>query len=1035
MKKIKTRIIFILLIIIIILQNTLTVYSAAILIKKADLEKGNKINTHIQFKKNNVWTNVVCNYINYNNGDNKYPAYCINHGLNGVDEEGAYTVNISKTLENEIVWRTIINGYPYVTPASLGLETKEEAYVATKQAVFSVMENRDVKNFYKAKDEKGQKIIDAIYSISEKGKNGTQKYKTASIYLNRSEKINKLNENYYYTEYSISSDTNMSEFFIKENSDIPEGAFFTDEKNNKKNEFNKKEKFRLVFPKRLLENNISGNIIIKSKCETFPVYYGEAPKDGIQNYAITADAYQDFENEFKIDIKTNNSAIKVIKKDEETLEPIEGVEFNLLKNDIVVGKNKTDKNGKIEFKNLYASDNYILKEVKAKDEYIQNMEEIKLKLEYEQTVEKIITNKHKKGGIKIIKVDADNTDVTLGAIEFDLINADNGKVVAHLTTDADGIAVVENINTGNYILKETRTKKEYNICIDKNLKVNWNSLSEYVIKNEKKKGKVRIIKQDEEIDEIKLAGVKFIIFNKDNKIVDEIITNKNGEGESIKLPIGDYTVKEVDLGNNKEYLINNNEIKVTINNDEISTVIAKNKHKTGSLEILKVDKDTQKPIENVKFEVTDKIGNKQIITTNEYGIAAINNLRIGNIKIKEIETQKEYELMENEINLKIKHNEKSHIKIENEMIKGQVEIYKVDEEDQKIGIQGVEFKILDKNKIEVDRIITNQRGYAISKKLPIGKYTIIETKTNPNYVLNNQNIEFEIKSKEKLTYNITNKKIKGKIKIKKTSKAENLIRKIKQNDPIEGVIFEIFNINNEKVDEIITNKDGIAVTTDLERGIYKVKEKYATKYFLLNENDYIINIKNNNEIVELNIENMPHMPKTVIEKNGTENAEAGQEINYRFIIKNTGNVKLNKFTWTEFLPYEDINVTKLQTGIYNEKMKYKIFYKTNKKEYVFLQEVSSTKNEYIDLKKIELEKNEKITEIKAEFGTVKEGFSSIQSPVLYAITNNKMKEGEIIENRTKVEGFDFEYLVSNEAKHLTRIYKKEIIKKLPRTGE
>lgn len=1034
MKKVKTKIIFIFLIIVMILQNALTVYSTAILIKKADLEKGSSINTHIQFKKNNKWVNVVCNYIHYNKENKKYPAYCINHGLHGVDEEGAYTVNISKILENEVIWRTIINGYPYVTPEKLGLDTKEEAYLATKQAVFSVMENRDVQSFYKAKDEKGKKIIDAIYNISEKGKNGTQRYKAANINLNNEEKINKLNDNFYYTEYSINCNTKISKFHIDEKSNIPEGAFFTDEKNNKKNEFKENEKFRLVFPKNVLEKNINGNIIIKSSCETFPIYYGKAPKADIQDYAITGDSYQEFENEFKIELKTNKSTIKVVKRDEETLKPIKGVKFSLLKNNLLVETMETDQNGQIEFKNLYANENYILKEVQTQNEYIQNENEIKLKLEYGQLIEKVVTNKHKKGGIKIIKVDADDEQITLGGIEFDLISANDEKIVAHLSTDADGIAEINNINTGDYILRETKTKKEYKICIDQNLKVNWNNISEYVIKNEKKKGKIKIIKQDAEKNDIRLSGVKFIVLDREKRIVEEIITNQNGEGESSRLPIGEYTIKEVDLRNNKNYIINNTEIKVTVNDNKISTVIAKNEHKRGNLKILKIDKDTKLPIKNVKFEVIDKIGNSKIITTNEQGIAFIENIRVGDAIIREVETKSEYQLLENDISIEIKYNENNYLKIENEKIKGQIEIYKTDQEDSNIKIQGVEFKILDKNKLEVDKLITNKNGYAISKKLPIGKYTIIETKSNSNYVLSNKKIEFEIKNKDKLTYNITNRKIKGKIKIIKTSKYENLIRKIKQNDPIEGVVFEIFNINNKKVDEIITNKDGIATSNELEKGTYKVKEKYATEYFTLNENEYIANIRYNNEILELNIENIPHAPKTEIEKNGTEKAEAGQEINYRFNIKNTGNVMLKKFIWTEFLPYESINITKMQTGTYNEELEYSIFYKTNKKEYSLLQKANTYKNEYINLEQIELEKNEKIIEIKAEFGDVKKGFSSVQSPILYAITNNKLKEGDLIVNNTKIEGYDFEHLVSDEAEYVTRIYKKEITKKLPRTG-
>ena len=142
--------IYILIMIIILLQYLSVISMAATEISKANLKNDHKITTNLQFKhEDGTWHNVVCNYICYTHNGIKYPAYCIKHGVNGVDEEGPYTVKISELLSDNKIWRTIVNGYPYKTPSQLGVETADDAYVATKQAINSVLLNRDVKSFYR----------------------------------------------------------------------------------------------------------------------------------------------------------------------------------------------------------------------------------------------------------------------------------------------------------------------------------------------------------------------------------------------------------------------------------------------------------------------------------------------------------------------------------------------------------------------------------------------------------------------------------------------------------------------------------------------------------------------------------------------------------------------------------------------------------------------------------------------------------------------------------------------------------------------
>ena len=116
--------------------------------------------------------------------------------------------------------------------------------------------------------------------------------------------------------------------------------------------------------------------------------------------------------------------------------------------------------------------------------------------------------------------------------------------------------------------------------------------------------------------------------------------------------------------------------------------------------------------------------------------------------------------------MKIEENQISKLQIKNEKKKGQIEIHKVDAENNEYGIQGVEFVIINERGETVEKLTTDEKGYAISSRLPIGNYSIKEIRTNAKYILNDEIIKVEIKENK-----INNLKIeKEKIKIMKIFK-------------------------------------------------------------------------------------------------------------------------------------------------------------------------------------------------------------------------------------------------------------------------
>ena len=124
--------------------------------------------------------------------------------LPGVGTEPEYSVNVNDVINDVRIWRVAINGYPYQSPQSMGLENQYDAFVATKQAIYRVLDGRDVNSFYNGGDSRGQAIKNAIIRLVDIGRNGTQTPMNTDVTTN---KVGNFVEDgdYYSQEYSINS--------------------------------------------------------------------------------------------------------------------------------------------------------------------------------------------------------------------------------------------------------------------------------------------------------------------------------------------------------------------------------------------------------------------------------------------------------------------------------------------------------------------------------------------------------------------------------------------------------------------------------------------------------------------------------------------------------------------------------------------------------------------------------------------------------------------------------------------------------------
>ena len=322
--------------------------------------------------------------------------------------------------------------------------------------------------------------------------------------------------------------------------------------------------------------------------------------------------------------------------------------------------------------------------------------------------------------------------------------------------------------------------------------------------------------------------------------------------------------------------------------------------------------------------------------------------------------------------------------------------------------------------------------------MPIDQtYTVQESKTLQNYVLNEEPQTVVLKQDQITNITFTNEKIKGKIEITKISADDNKLTGETKGTKLDGAVFEIYTENDELVDTI-TMKAGTGTSKLLEYGNYYIKEKDSgSDNYLLNTEKYNIEIKEHMKTIPITIENTSVDIGLDIDKNGVVQAQPNDEIKYGFnTLKNTSNVSLDKFTWTDNLPYEYVRITKLFTGTYNEDLDYVVKYKTNKLEdYIEYGTYNTQKNNYIDFTKVNLEEDEYITDYKVEFGTVMPGFEAVEKPFIFAKVLPTVKPEDRWVNYTSLTGNYKEHELEDKAEWPTISYGKKLeIKKLPRTG-
>ena len=565
--------------------------------------------------------------------------------------------------------------------------------------------------------------------------------------------------------------------------------------------------------------------------------------------------------------------VTVLKKDKDTLNPLDGGVFglyagsNIINADgnVVVSKGTliekavTGEDGKAVFTaDLPIGFSYEVKEIQAPEGYVRNQEDIySFTFSYTNDSEEKVTfthtftNERVNATIRLLKKDAETNqnvpqgDATLEKAVYglyareDIIHPDGttgviykaGDRVATLTTDKNGEAFVENLYLGKYFVKEITPpvgyladESEYDLVCSYEGDLTATVERECVSLEQVKKQPFQIIK-----------------------------AANNGETDADLLSGAGFTA----------YLLSNLEVK-----------------EDGSYDV-----DSAEPV------VIGENGATEMFT-DEKGYACSIALPYGTYLVRETTTPHNYKPVDDFIVRITEHSPNTpqvwRVLLDEEF-EAKLKIIKQDDETKKPVLQaGTEFRIYDlDNKEYVEQVttypttivhtsfFTDEEGYLIlPQNLKIGHYRIEEVTAPHGYTLNEN--YFEIAVDSDTAYQVDsvsgdviievvyeNHPVKGKLKIVKQGEVLDDFNKdfVYKTENLAGAVFEvsaaedIYTADFQKDEEgnrileyaagelvgtVTTDENGEVFLSDLPLGSYRIEEVKAPEGFVLNEEPQIV---------------------------------------------------------------------------------------------------------------------------------------------------------------------------------------------------
>ena len=309
-------------------------------------------------------------------------------------------------IDNQLVRRVIINGYPYKSLESLGVKDVDEAFTATKMAVYCILYDYNIDKKFKPIGEAGKRTLNAIKQIVSKAKSSNETYKDPNIEIKSIDEkwnIDEIDKNYISKKFKIESDIDINEINLKIEKSNIDSIKITNLNNKEKTVLENNTEFKVLIPIDKLDKEGDFILNVDASIDTKPILYGKAPNSNLQDYALAGVSYEITIKNSKITYPKNPTTVTIEKISYETNEKLEGAIFNIYdENKKLVYENmKVDENGLFTIEGIVPG-KYFIEEIKSPEGYLKNDKLVEFEINFGE--EKLISISNNKIKITTRKV-------------------------------------------------------------------------------------------------------------------------------------------------------------------------------------------------------------------------------------------------------------------------------------------------------------------------------------------------------------------------------------------------------------------------------------------------------------------------------------------------------------------------------------------------------------------------------------------------------------------------------------------------------